>query len=165
MELMEQFEANGRKYKVTTSLSVERWTEFEIAQIEMGFGVTFSDMVRALNKIYADANKGKLADVAVTAYNTLQGIKTRIEDRTHPVLKICALFINYEGEDAGKWDEDIAKEKQNDWKAAGMPMDYFFRFALNAVENLLPVYAEISRSTSKFMEKLCEVMTTSETSD
>lgn len=163
MELKDNFTANGRNYKVTTSLSVTRWIQFEISQVELGFGVSFSDMVRTLNKIYADANKGKLADVAVTTYNALNGIKTRLEDRTHPVLKICSLFINYEGEDVGQWDEDLAKEKQADWMAEGMPMDYFFQFALNAVENLLTVYGEISLSTSKFMEKMSEQMTTSET--
>jgi len=165
MELLESFEANGRKYKVVRSLSVQRWIEFEIAQVELGFGVSFSDMVRTLNKVYADANKGKLADVAVTAYNALNGIKTRMEDRTHPVLKICSLFINYEGEDIGVWSEDLAKEKQTDWMAAGMSMDYFFQFALHAVENLFTVYGEISLSTSKFMEKMSDQMTTSEMND
>lgn len=165
MELKDKFTANGRNYKVTTSLSVTRWVLFEIFQVELGFGVSFSDMVRTLNKIYADANKGKLADVAVTTYNALDGIKTRLEDRTHPVLKICSLFINYEGENAGQWDEDLAKEKQADWMAEGMSMDYFFHFALTAVENLSVVYEEISRSTSKFIQKMSEQMTTLETND
>lgn len=164
MNLSEKFTANGKNYSITTQLSVQRFIEFEIAQVELGFGVSFNDMVKQFQKIYDAANKGKLADVSIFAYNALNGIKTRLEDRTHPVIKICSLFINYEGEDTSVWSDEVAKQKQEDWIKAGIPMDDFFSVALNSVENLLTVYGEISRSTSEFL-KMTEAKTSSETND
>ncbi len=143
------FIANGRTYRVKTRLSVARWIQFEIAQIELAHGVSFADMIKNWQTAYDLANKMKLADIAVLAHNQLTSIATRLEDRTHPVLKICSLFVNYDGEDEIHWDEDLVKEKQNDWTEEGYSMQDFFQLAYQLVPQLLAVLDETSLSTSK----------------
>lgn len=151
LDFSKPFQANGRTYHVKKMLSVPRWIQYEIIQIELGNGLDFGSMVRNWQTVYDLANKMKFADIAVLAHNTLSSVATRIEERTHPVIKMCALFCNYEGEDELRWDEDLIKEKQADWEAEGYSMQSFFQLAFSAVENFSQVYDEISDFTS--MEK------------
>lgn len=151
LDFSKPFQANGKTYRVKSMLSVTRWIQFEITQAELGTGLSFDEMVKKWQTVYELANKMKFADIAVLAHNTLSSVATRIEERTHPVIKMCALFCNYEGEDELRWDEDLIKEKQADWEAEGYSMQSFFQLAFSAVENFSRVYDEISDFTS--MEK------------
>lgn len=159
------FQANGKTYRVKTKLSVTRWIQFEIAQIELAHGVSFADMIKNWQTVYDLCNKMKLADAAVLAHNQLTSIATRLEDRTHPVLKICSLFVNYDGEDEVQWDEDLAKEKQNDWTIEGYSMQDFFQLAYQLVPQLLAVLDETSHSISKKQESNLTASNTSEQPD
>ena len=148
LDFSKPFQANGKTYRVKSMLSVTRWIQFEITQSELGTGLSFDEMVKKWQTVYELANKMKFADIAVLAHNTLSSVATRIEERTHPVIKMCSLFCNYEGEDETRWDDDLIKEKQADWEAEGYSMQSFFQLAFSAVENFSQVYDEISDFTS-----------------
>ena len=148
LDFSKPFQANGKTYRVKSMLSVTRWIQFEITQVELGTGISFDQMIKSWQTVYDLTNKMKFADIAVLAHDTLSSVAKRIEERTHPVMKMCALFCNYEGEDESRWDDDLVKEKQADWEAEGYSMQSFFQLAFSAVQNFSQTYEEISAFTS-----------------
>lgn len=148
------FTANGNKYYVLTSLSVNRFEEFESLQAIVGFGVSFQQLFNQERKAYDLLNEGRPADAAVILYNSMNGIKNHLEDRTNPILQMCALFICREGEDASTWNQKLADEKINDWKKEGISMESFFQLAFNSVQGFMPAYNQVSQSISAKVEKV-----------
>ena len=75
-----------------------------------------------------------------------------MENRTHPIFQLCALFINREDEDINVYDEQIMNDKIEDWKKEGYAATNFFRLAFNLVPNFIPTFQEVSGDTSKKAE-------------
>jgi len=94
-----------------------------------------------------------LADAAVIIHNLLNGIGENLGEREHPILQLCALFINRDGENLDVYDPDVMAEKIDDWKKEGLAMDSFFQLAFNFVEGFIPTYNEIIQSISEEAEK------------
>lgn len=153
IDLTQPFKAGDRTYTAKSYMSVQRWMIYEIVQNEMGFGCEFKDIVSTLQKVYDLANKQRFADIAVTVHNQLTAAAQRIEDRLHPVIKMCTLFVNYEGEDERFWTEDLAKEKQRDWEQAGIPAQDLFTLAFKSAPTLTAALSVILDSISKDQEK------------
>lgn len=147
------FEANGNLYLVETTLSIERYAEFQILEKELGYGVSFKVLFEKIKKVYDNLNKGKFADSAVAINNILTGI-SKLEERTPVVLKICALFINRADEDRTKFNQDVINNKINDWREEGLDMMYFFTLAGNSVSGFLEIYNKITQSISLPVEAL-----------
>lgn len=126
------FPANGKKYTVKKSMSFERFREYEKLQIETGYGVSFSKLYENIKSCYELVNKSMFADTAVRLHNMLSGIKN-IEERRIPALRLCALFINYEGEDEKGISEELIDEKIADWEAEGYDILPFFHWAIASI--------------------------------
>ena len=148
------FVANGRTYHVTQHVCIDRFIEFERLQAHAGFGIDFKNIYEKLGKAYEHMNKNKLADAAVIIHNLANGIGENLNDRAHPILNMCALFINREDENAGVLDEDLMEAKIEDWKAEGYAMNDFFQLAFNYVDGFIPAYNEIIQSISEEAEKV-----------
>lgn len=136
------FEANGKKYYVTKSLSVERWRYFEDYQALVGFGRSFQDIFDNVKKAYEALQHPKIADASVVLHNILIGIKEKLDKRHHPALMICALFLNYEGENEKIFDEEIMNTKIEDWSKEGYDINDFFQLAWNLVPGFIEHYKE-----------------------
>lgn len=143
---------SGRKYYIESELSIDRFTEFEKLQSHVGFGVDFDGIVNKLNDAYDKLNKSKPMDAGIIIHNLLNGIIMRMENRNHPVLEMCALFINEENEDRVKYSLDAINKKIDDWKE--YDINDFFQLAFNLVKNFIPIYEEISLSISAEKAKL-----------
>lgn len=141
------FEANGTQYTIEGALTIERYAELQILEKEMGYGVTFKGMYERLDKAYQLLNKQRFADSAVLINDLIRGI-TKVQEREPTVLKICALFINAEGEDRTQLSEDLVNKKISDWKAAGIDMRDFFTVASSSVNGFLDVYRTVTRIIS-----------------
>lgn len=141
------FEANGTRYQIESSLSIERYCEMQILEKELGFGVTFRSIFDKLKSIYLDLNKANFVSASVTVDAMLRGI-AKIEEREPVVLKICCLFINAEGENRAIWNNDLVVKKINDWKAEGLDMQDFFIVALNSVNGFIGIYNQITEAIS-----------------
>ena len=148
------FEANGKTYQVTQHISIDRFIEFERLQAHVGFGIDFKNIYEKLGKAYEHMNKNKLADAAVIIHNLANGIGENLEKREHPILNMCALFINRDDENAGVLDEDLMEAKIKDWKEEGYAMDDFFSLAFNFVDGFIPAYKEIIQNISEEAEKV-----------
>lgn len=148
-----EFPANGKIYKVKNTLTVSRFTEFEKLQNHFGYGMSFKELYDRHVKIKELFNKGDSVQAFALFYNTLEGIAYRLEDRTHPALLLCSLFIVTEDEDLTTWNEKEQKTKIDDWNVEGYDVNDFFVLASNLVRGFLPIYGEIFQSISK-KEKL-----------
>ena len=148
------FEANGVKYFFSSQMSIDRFIEFERLQAHVGFGKDFKNIYEKLKTAYDHLNKNKLADAAVIIHNLVNGIAQNLEGREHPILYMCALFVNREGEDIKLYDEDVAKQKIDDWRKEGYSIEDFFQLAFNFVEGFIPAYNEIIQNISQEAEAM-----------
>lgn len=141
------FQANGVNYTIEGALTIERYAELQILEKEMGYGVTFKGMFERLQNAYNLLNKQKFADAAVVINDIIRGV-AKVQEREPTVLKICALFINADGEDRRALTEDMVNKKIADWKTEGIDMRDFFTVASNSVNGYLDVYRTVTRIIS-----------------
>jgi hypothetical protein len=142
------FIANGKVYIIETGLSIERYSMYEQLQIELGYGVSFDEMTQKWKDAYNAAQNAKLADVAVIAYNTLNGIQ-QVYDRQPLVLKMCALFINEESEDRRVITTDMIIQKIEDWQEEGLEIGPFFQLAIGIIPGFADHYKQLTQTSSE----------------
>lgn len=145
------FVANGVRYYIEDTRSIDRWVFEQQLTIEAGFGVEFDEMLRAWKDQKDYLNKQNFVDAAVQAYNMANGI-TKIFAREPTILKFCALFINTAEEDRRTIDSDMISRKIEDWKAEGLAIEGFFEFSLLRVRGLGEGYMKAIQSVSNLME-------------
>jgi hypothetical protein len=108
------FECGGRKFFVRDSLSFARYRELQKINLEFGFSASFQDIFKNLRIAWDNLNALKLGEAAVTIHNIMYGI-VQLDDKDDPALRVCALFIDEEGEDDSQYDEGKMKEKIECW--------------------------------------------------
>lgn len=139
------FTANGVNYQIENTLSIERYTEMQVLEKELAFGGSFRKLFDELRTLYNMLNKQDFVGCAVKVDTLLRSV-AKVEEREPVALKICCLFINFEGEDRGKWNQDLVVKKLNDWKTEGLDAQDFFTVALNSVNGLVKIYNQISQA-------------------
>lgn len=152
------FEASGTKYRVARSVSMDRWEAYELLSVEVGLGRSFAQLMQGLREAYDLTNQvasGKpvFADLAVLLRDMLMGAASVNEGHAHPVLKMCCLFINYEGEDVRTINDEIIAKKLDDWRNEGIDMGFFFDFALRSIPGFLDAYKAVTRGTLSGQKK------------
>jgi hypothetical protein len=145
------FECGGKKFFVKDSLSFARYRELQKINIEFGYSATFQDIFNSLNKALESFNKHKYDEMCVVIHNVMNGI-TKLETKDDPALRICALFIDEDGEDPTEYNEAKMKEKIDCW-GRGLNIDSFFYFAAALVPYWTNVYELHIRSGLKVEEK------------
>ena len=141
-------EANGKKYTISKSLSVERWRHFEDLQALVGFGRSHDEIFKMVKKAYEALQHPKVADASVILHNILTGMKDKLDQRHHPAMLICALFINAEGENEKIYDEKVMNSKIEDWQKEGYDANDFFQLAWNWVPNFIENYKDVLQNIS-----------------
>jgi hypothetical protein len=100
-----------------------------------------------LKVVYEELDKGKFGQPIIIVHNLMNGIAQRIENRKHPAMELCALFINYKDEDREHFNKDDITKKIEDWSEYAV--NDFFQLAANLVGGFIAIYNEISENTSK----------------
>ena len=100
----------------------------------------FKSIVDTLLEVYEDLNTMRAADASVKVHNLLAGI-TKVQEKEHPLLKICALFMNTEDENRDIITDDMIRTKIEDW--AGYDVGGFFTIALNSVNGFFKIYSDM----------------------
>jgi len=135
------FIANGKKYYIADKICIDRWKEYEKLQIRLTFGIGFLEIFSNLTAAFELLNKQKFAQAAVVIHNVLSGIKdAETPERMPDALMMCALVMNREGEDVKVYDEQVALDKIEDWRAEGLDMLSFFAWALNSINGFKQTY-------------------------
>lgn len=145
-----KFTANEVNYTVEQFLSIERYCEFQILEKELGYGYTFEAMYKKFDELEKQLNKTNFVNAAIIMGDLKRGI-LQVQQREPVVLKICALFINAEGEDITKITPDMIDLKIFNWKAEGLSMNDFFTVALNSVNGFLGIYQKLTRSITDIL--------------
>jgi hypothetical protein len=132
------FECDGRKFYVKESLSFARYREMQKINLEFGYSATFHDVFKNIKAAWDFLNQTKLGEAAVVLHNVMYGVVS-LEEKDDAALRLCALFIDEEGEDPTVYDEGKMREKIECW---GKELDTlpFFQLASNLVPNWMPVY-------------------------
>jgi hypothetical protein len=132
------FECGGRKFFIKESLSFARYRELQKINLEFGYSTTFHDMFKNIRTAWDFLNQTKLGEAAVVLHNVMYGVVS-LEDKDDPALRLCALFIDENGEDSTVYDEGKMREKIECW---GKELDVlpFFQMAANLVPSWSPAY-------------------------
>lgn len=142
-EKIKYFECGGRKFYLQDTISFMRWMELNRIGLEFGYSATFVDIFKNVNTAMEHMNKLKFTDAVITLHNILIGIKS-LEEKSDPAFRICALFINEEGEDIAGYDESKMKEKIDCWGKELDPLP-FFRLASSLVPSWTNAYKIVIR--------------------
>jgi hypothetical protein len=143
-----RFVANGKTYIIENGFSIQRFSLYQKFQIEAGFGTTFEEMLKSWEKVNNYANRLLFTDIAVLAYNMVNGVR-KIAEREPVLLKMCALFINEENEDRRTITEDQITAKLHDWQEDAYDVNDFFTLALNTIVGFVSNYNRLTQSISE----------------
>jgi len=138
------FECGGRKFYVHDTLSFVRWREMQRINMEFGYSATFIDIYNNLDKAVQEFNKHEYFNMAVIINNIQNGI-IRIDKKDDPSQRLCALFINEEGEDLTVINDGIIRSKIDCWNKE-LDASPFFYLASNLVNGWMSAYEKISRN-------------------
>lgn len=138
------FYANGIKYNIESSLSIERFCEYQLLEKEAGFNMSFKSLFDNLLELHGLMNSVKFVEAAVLLDNMMRGV-AKLEEREPVMLRLCTLFINTDDEDRTIINNDLMVKKIEDWKKEYDVRD-FFTLALNTVDGFLGIYENVSQS-------------------
>lgn len=155
----DEFEANGTKYYIRNSLTITRFIEYEKLQSDVGFGKSFQGIYNDLDTAIGLANKGKGVEAWNVLFNLRDGIAQKLENRMHPSLLLCSLFIITEGEDITIYDEKVMNKKIDDWVKEGFDVTDFFQLAGNFVTGYIEVLNEVSQDISESQPEIQSAIT------
>ena len=138
------FTCGGRKFYIQESLSFNRYRELQKMNMEFGFSATFLDIYNNVRKAMELMNKVQFVDAAVTLHNIIYGVAS-FEDKNDVALRMCALFINEEGEDVTVYDEGKLAEKVDCWSKE-LDVLPFFQLAAALVPGWISASQQVSQS-------------------
>lgn len=132
------FECQGRKFYVRDSLSFARYREMQKINLEFGYSATFHDIFKNIRAAWDLLNQTKLGEAAVVLHNVMYGVVS-LEEKDDAAIRLCALFIDEEGEDPTVYDEGKMREKIDCWSKELDTLP-FFQLAANLVPNWTAIY-------------------------
>lgn len=145
---------SGKEYFIqANTLSVARYEKYLHYTPQVTFGLNFKELFDEHRKIYEATTNGSdvlngLNVASTISYNMMEQIRQFGDNARRPaVIWFCALFINYEDENLGEWDESKMKKKIDDWDEYNV-FD-FFLLAKNLVPGLIDAYQELQEIGAK----------------
>lgn len=133
-------EEGKRKFTVTDVPSFERYRIMQKICLEFGFSASFVDLYKNVTAAFELLNKMKPAEGAVVLHNILAGMASA-EEKYPAAFRLCALFINEEGENPTIYDEGKMNEKIECWGKELSPLP-FFNMASTLVIGWMPAYKD-----------------------
>ena len=141
------FECGGRKFYVKDSLSFARYRELQKLNLEFGYSATFHDLFKHIREAWDFLNATKLGEAAVVLHNIMYGVVS-LDDKDDAALRLCALFIDEEGEDVTVFDEGLMREKIECWSRE-LDIAPFFQLAVTLTPGWMPAYKIVTQSSSQ----------------
>jgi len=142
------FECEGRKFTVKESLSFARYKVLQELNLEFGYSANFHETFKQLRIAWDHLNNLRLGEAAVTLHNVMYGVVS-LDEKHDPALRMCALFIDEEGEDPAVYDEGKMREKIDCWERGRLDVSPFFQLAANLCPDWIPAYKLVTQSISK----------------
>jgi hypothetical protein len=143
-ETDKHFECAGRKFYLRESLSFVRYRELQKINLEFGYSATFHDLFKRIREAWELLNAVKLGEAAVVLHNVMYGV-VNLDQKEDPALRLCALFIDEEGEDPTVYNEAKMSDKIECW-GKELAVDPFFHLAANLVSGWISAFNRISQN-------------------
>lgn len=139
LEPGKSFTANGKKYIVGSSYTIGRLDIASVLEEELMSMSYNRDSKATMRKALDHFNKGEIADAVVVLHNKINAgyVASKVG---HIALRVCALFINREDEDARYITEEQIKDKINDWSVEGLDAAPFLAFVFVLYRQLMQSY-------------------------
>jgi hypothetical protein len=141
------FECQGRKFFVRDTLSFVRYRELQKINLEFGYSASFQDTFKHIREAWDFLNQTKLGEAAVVLHNVMFGL-VNLEEKDDPALRICALFIDEEGEDPTVYDEGKMREKIECW-GKELSVTPFFQLASDLVTDWISAFQIVTQNGLK----------------
>jgi hypothetical protein len=138
------FECGGRKFTIKEDLSFARYRELQKINLEFAYSATFYDIYKNIKSAWDFLNATKLGDAAVVLHNLMYGI-VNLDEKDAPALRLCALFIDEEGEDPAIYDEGKMREKIECWSVE-LSVTPFFQLAASLTPRWITAYQGFSQN-------------------
>lgn len=141
------FECGGRKFYLKDSLGFARYKELQKLNLEFGYSANFHETFKQIRVAWDHLNHLRLGEAAVVLHNVMYGVVS-LDEKDDPALRMCALFIDEEGEDVTVYDEGKMSEKIACW-AEECDISPFFQLAASLCPGWIPAYKVVIQSTSE----------------
>jgi hypothetical protein len=142
--VIKTFECGGKTFIINDSLSFNRYRESQKMMLEFGFSSSFMDIFNNLKSCTEAFDKGKYFEMATIIYKVMEGVKNTM-DKDDPSLRLCALFIDEDGEDPTVYSEYHIKKKIECWSKE-LDVAPFFYLAASLVEGWMNAYESTIRN-------------------
>jgi len=139
------FECGGRKFYLKDSLSFARYKELQKLNLEFGYSANFHETFKQIRIAWDHLNNLKLGEASVVLHNVMYGVIS-LDEKDDPALRMCALFIDEEGEDVTVYDEGKMSEKIAVW-AEECDVSPFFQLAASLCPDWISAYQVTIQST------------------
>ena len=147
---LRQFKAAGKTYTIRSAaegFSIERFNQYEILSLALGYGATFQQFTQQLNTAIALANdaatgKATFVDLVLQLDAMKKGIASSTQQRNSMALTMCTLFIVEKEEDLTSWSEEMANQKIENWNKEGYDVNDFLVIALSSIAGFSEIYKE-----------------------
>ena len=136
------FECEGRKFYVKDSLSFARYKVLQELNLEFGYSANFHDLFKQVRIAWDHMNNLKLGEAAVVLHNIMYGIIS-LDEKDDSAFRMCALFVDEEGEDPAVYDEGKMRENIDCWEKGGLDSAPFFHFAAGLCTGWIPAYKTV----------------------
>lgn len=146
------FECGGRKFFLHDDLSFMRYRELQKLNLEFAFSATFHDIFKNIRTAWELLNQTKLGEAAVVLHNVMYGVVS-LDDKDDPALRVCALFIDEEGEDPTVYDEGKMRDKIDCWSKE-LSVTPFFQLATSIVPGWRNAYETASQNGLKKAQEI-----------
>jgi hypothetical protein len=146
--------SSGKVYKIQPELiSAGRAPEFEIRGMVLGYRTNLDTLAALHSNVKLTLIKGEdnMAGNIHKVLNLLddfdKGILHYLENKRNALLEFASLFCIAEGEDVGIHNEEIIRDKYNDWKH--IPDQDFFFLCQKAIPSFAKRYLETEKAVNQ----------------
>jgi hypothetical protein len=111
---------SGKVYKIEPDrIKINRLKEYEILSLMLAFNSDFKTFYSVLTDVISQIEKmtsiGQIFSILSKLKNLVAGIGNYTQNPEPKIIRFCALFCNYEGEDTSIFTDEQVKQKYDDW--------------------------------------------------
>jgi hypothetical protein len=139
---------SGKVYKIDPeNVTIGRLREYEILSLMLAFSSDFKTFYTTLTEIIAQVEKltaiGQIFSVLSKLKNLVAGIGNYTENSEPKIIRFCALFCTYEGEELDKFTDEQVKIKYEDW--SHIPAKDFFLLVSECIPSFRDAYKMVKK--------------------
>ncbi len=143
---------SGKIYKIEPEkISTKRFREYEILSLMLAFSSDFKTFYTTLTEIIKQieglTNIGQIFAILSKLKNLVAGIGNYTQNSEPKIIRFCALFCNEENEDVTKFENDMIKDKFDDW--GHIPITDFFLLANEVIPSFRESYRLVKRENEQ----------------